>query len=66
MLSELERARRAYLLVICARPDVMVARDYVQEKVTRIYRCTEVWEIRNMLDLNEHRAFNDLLAATTL
>lgn len=58
MLSEIDKTRLAYLLIMCERSEGMIHRNYVEEKATRIFLCREVWEIRSMLDENGQRMFD--------
>lgn len=60
-LSLLEAARKAFLLTIARRGNVPVARSYLAEKIEYAYRCTDVQELRGVLDLRSQTVFNNIL-----
>lgn len=61
MLTEIERARYAFLITMCQHSDGMVHRSYLHEKVEMIYGYTEVSSIRGMLDSSRQRTFDKLM-----
>ena len=56
-------ARLYFLLVMCSREGVgsMVARSYVAEKVSMLWRCNTAWEVRNRLDLKDQARFDEMI-----
>lgn len=60
-LTELEQARRAFLLVLCRRDTGSVARHYLEEKVQTIYRANNLQGIRGLLDLPGQKQFDIIM-----
>lgn len=63
-LSDLDRARRAFLLVLCNRAHVepTIHRHYLEEKVVTVFRAEQGQELRARLDLPGQRLFDAFMA----